>query len=225
MKISNIKFHSSWDFLIAPETKKKYFKELVAFVSDEQKHSSVYPPEDLIFHAFYTTGFEAAKVVILGQDPYHGKGQAHGLCFSVPEGIVIPRSLKNIYKEIQSDLGIPVPHHGNLEKWASQGVLLLNTILSVRDNQPKSHHKQGWEVFTDEVIRKLSAQKEHMVFMLWGNDAQSKAGLIDASKHLMLTAAHPSPLSASRGFFGCRHFSRANEYLEKNDLEGIDWRV
>jgi uracil-DNA glycosylase len=225
MKISNIKFHPSWNFLMEPETKKIYFKQLVAFVSDEQKHSIVYPSEDLIFNAFSTTSFDAVKVVVLGQDPYHGKGQAHGLCFSVPDGIAIPRSLKNIYKEIQSDLGISVPNHGNLEKWASQGVLLLNTILSVRANQPKSHHRQGWEVFTDEVIRNLSEQKDHLVFMLWGNDAQCKAKLVDASKHLMLTAAHPSPFSASRGFFGCRHFSKANEYLKNNNIEEIDWRV
>lgn len=225
MEISSLKYHPDWEPFIGKELKKPYFKELASFVSVEQLQFAVYPPEELIFNAFAKTAYKAVKVVILGQDPYHGAGQAHGLSFSVARNIAVPRSLKNIYKEIQSDLGIPVAAHGNLERWAEQGVLLLNTVLTVRTSTPKSHQGRGWEVFTDEVIRTLSQTKTHLVFMLWGADAFKKAELIDPYKHLVLKAAHPSPFSAARGFFGCKHFSKANEYLGSLGLEAIDWKV
>jgi uracil-DNA glycosylase len=225
MEISKLEYHSTWQPIIGKEVEKTYFTHLEYFVRGEQKQFIVYPPEKLIFNAFQKTSYDAVKVVILGQDPYHGAGQAHGLSFSVSRGIAIPRSLKNIYKEIESDLGIPVPKHGNLEYWAEQGVLLLNTILTVRAGNPKSHHNQGWEIFTDAIIRALSDNKAHLVFMLWGADAQQKAALIDSTKHLVLKAAHPSPFSAARGFFGCRHFSKANAYLQSFDLMPIDWNL
>lgn len=225
MEISSLKYHPDWEPVIGKELKKPYFKELASFVSAERTQFAVYPPEELVFSAFATTSYSAVKVVILGQDPYHGVGQAHGLSFSVARNIAVPRSLKNIYKEIQSDLDIPVPTHGNLERWAEQGVLLLNTVLTVRAATPKSHQGRGWEVFTDEVIRNLSQTKTHLVFMLWGADAFKKAELIDSQKHLVLKAAHPSPFSAARGFFGCKHFSKANKYRESLNLEAIDWKV
>lgn len=225
MEISSLKYHPDWEPIIGKELKKPYFKGLASFVSAEQAQFAVYPPEELIFNAFEKTAYSAVKVVILGQDPYHGAGQAHGLSFSVSRNNAVPRSLKNIYKEIFGDLGIPVPSHGNLERWAEQGVLLLNTALTVRTATPKSHQGKGWEVFTDEVIRNLSQTKTHLVFMLWGADAFKKTELIDPQKHLVLKAAHPSPFSAARGFFGCKHFSKANEYLESLNLEAIDWKV
>ncbi|HEX2934639.1 MAG TPA: uracil-DNA glycosylase [Bacteroidales bacterium] len=225
MEINNLKYIPDWEPIIGKELKKPYFKELASFVSAEQAQFTVYPPDELIFNAFAKTGFNTVKVVILGQDPYHGAGQAHGLSFSVSRNIAVPRSLKNIYKEIHNDLGIPVSTHGNLEKWAQQGVLLLNTVLTVRAGTPKSHQGKGWEVFTDAVIRNLSETKNHLVFMLWGADAFKKAELIDTKKHLVLKAAHPSPFSAARGFFGCKHFSKANEYLVSFNLEAIDWAV
>jgi uracil-DNA glycosylase len=185
----------------------------------------IYPPGSLLFNAFNTTPFEKVKVVLLGQDPYHGKGQAHGLSFSVPEGIKPPPSLINIFKELQSDTGVPIPRHGNLSKWAQQGVLLLNACLTVRENDPLSHSKIGWTQFTDSVISTISATKKNVVFLLWGKYAQEKQALIDETKHLVLKAAHPSPYSANNGFFGCRHFSKANDYLMKNGLDPIDWAL
>ncbi len=202
-----------------------YFRELKDFLLEEKKHYTLYPPGPLIFNAFQRTPFEQVKVVILGQDPYHGKGQAHGLCFSVPRGIPQPPSLVNIFKELQSDLGLPLPEHGNLENWANQGVLLINATLTVRDGQAGSHQKRGWETFTNRVIELVSQEKSGVVFLLWGRFAQAKESLIDGNKHLILKAAHPSPLSAYNGFFGCRHFSRTNDYLVKNGKQGIDWTL
>jgi uracil-DNA glycosylase len=192
---------------------------------EEKQKFTVYPPGSLIFNAFNLTPFYAARVVIIGQDPYHGAGQAHGLCFSVPRGTSVPPSLVNIFKEINEDLGIPVPKHGNLEKWARQGVLLLNATLTVRANQAGSHQKKGWESFTDAVISQLSKQRVGLVFLLWGKFAQDKELLIDTQKHYILKAAHPSPYSAYNGFFGCRHFSRTNEILRRHGLPEIDWSV
>lgn len=225
MEINSLQYLPDWEPIIGKELKKPYFQELITFISSEQKQYTIYPPEELVFNAFKTTSYKTVKVVILGQDPYHGAGQAHGLSFSVPRNVAVPRSLKNIYKEIQNDLGISIAKHGNLEKWAEEGVLLLNTVLTVRAGTPKSHQGRGWEIFTDEVIRSLSQGKAHLVFMLWGADAFKKAELIDSNKHLVLKAAHPSPFSAARGFFGCRHFSKANEYLKSFNQETINWEV
>jgi len=207
------------------EFQSPYFSELKSFLQEEKRSFTIYPPGFLIFNAFKHTPFDKVKVVILGQDPYHGKGQAHGLCFSVPPGITQPPSLVNIFRELHSDLGIPVPAHGNLEPWADQGVLLINATLTVRDSQAGSHQKRGWETFTDRVIQRVSALKNGVVFLLWGRFAQAKESLIDVQKHLVLKAAHPSPLSAHNGFFGCRHFSRTNDYLIQQGKEGIDWRL
>lgn len=219
---NEIKLHQSWKNQIGSEFQKPYFEAIKAHLVQEFKTGQlIYPPAKNIFAAFDLCPFDALKVVILGQDPYHGAGQAHGLSFSVPEGIGIPPSLRNIFKEIQSDLGKPIPENGNLERWANQGVLLLNAILSVRANQAASHRKIGWETFTDAVIQKISEQKQGVVFLLWGNFAKNKAHLIDASKHLILTAPHPSPLA--RGFSGCKHFSQANNYLKQNGLAEINW--
>lgn len=213
----------SWKETLAEEFEKSYFAQVKEFLVAEKKHNTVYPPGPMIFNAFNQTPFHKVKAVILGQDPYHGPGQAHGLCFSVPHGIVPPPSLINIFKELRTDLHISMPKHGNLEKWAQQGVLLLNATLTVRANQAGSHQKKGWETFTDAVIRKLSAERDHLVFILWGNYAQQKTMLIDSAKHLILKSVHPSPLSASRGFFGCRHFSSTNSYLTQHNIEPIDW--
>ena len=221
----NVKIEKSWQKVLQEEFDKPYFKELTDFVRDEYKSKTVFPPPKDIFKAFDLCPFDKVKVVILGQDPYHGPGQAHGLCFSVNENVQKPPSLVNIYKEIQSNIGGEIPKHGNLEHWAQQGVFLLNAILSVVAHMPTSHQNKGWETFTDEVIRIISDKKEHVVFMLWGAYAQSKEWMIDESKHLVLKAPHPSPLSASRGFFGCKHFSKANEYLKSQGLEGIEWIV
>jgi uracil-DNA glycosylase len=215
----------SWKKVLHDEFNKSYFVDLKEFLVEEKKKYRVFPPGPLIFNAFNHTPFGSVKVVFIGQDPYHGVGQAHGLCFSVPEGVAKPPSLENIFKELQSDLGIPVSNHGNLIKWAGQGVLLLNATLTVRENQAGSHQNKGWETFTDAVISKLSEQKENLVFVLWGNYAIAKKILIDTTKHHVLTAAHPSPFSAFKGFFGCRHFSRINELLLKSGAEPIDWRV
>jgi uracil-DNA glycosylase len=215
----------SWKNTLTNEFNQPYFYELKKFLVEEKHNHTVYPPGPLIFNAFNQTPWDKVRVVILGQDPYHGKGQAHGLCFSVRQGITPPPSLVNIFKEIKEDLGLEVPGHGNLEYWARQGVFLLNATLTVRANQAGSHQGKGWEQFTDAVIRKLSDDREHLVFLLWGRYAQNKGSLIDGNKHLILTAAHPSPFSAYNGFFGCRHFSKTNEYLEKNGLEAIDWRL
>jgi len=215
----------SWKNVLLEEFNKPYFVDLKEFLVEEKKRFRVFPPGSLIFNAFNHTSFDNVKVVFIGQDPYHGYGQAHGLCFSVPEGVKKPPSLENIFKELQSDLGIPVSDHGNLVKWADQGVLLLNATLTVRENLAGSHQNKGWETFTDAVISKLSDQKQNLVFVLWGNYAIAKKILIDNTKHYILTAAHPSPFSAFKGFFGCRHFSAINKILTDLGMEEIDWRV
>lgn len=212
-----------WLEVMRAEFDKPYFSELKLFLQSEKKQYQVYPPGNKIFAAFEHTPFSKVKVVILGQDPYHGYGQAHGLCFSVPEGVAVPPSLVNIYKEINSDLGIPVPASGNLEKWANQGVLLLNATLTVRANTAGSHQKKGWENFTDEVIRQLSDRHTGLVFLLWGSYAQAKEVLINTNKHYALKTVHPSPLSVYRGFFGCKHFSKTNELLIKSGKTPINW--
>jgi len=219
------KIEQGWKEVLQPQFEAPYFAALKDFLIAEKKKYTVYPPGSKMFEAFNRTPFDKVKVVIIGQDPYHNPGQAHGLCFSVPHGVDIPPSLRNIYKEINSDLGIAIPKHGNLEKWADNGVLLLNATLSVRAHQAGSHQRQGWETFTDAAIKAVADEKENVVFMLWGNYAKNKAALIDTSKHLVLTSVHPSPLSASRGFFGCRHFSKANNYLVSKGLEPVNWEV
>lgn len=221
----NPAIEESWKQRLADEFSASYFAQLKAFLVEEKSRHKVYPPGSQIFNAFNFTPFEKVKVVILGQDPYHGPGQAHGLCFSVPDGIRQPPSLQNIFKEINQDLGIPVPANGNLEKLAKQGVLLLNATLTVRARQAGSHQNKGWEQFTDSAIKKLSTERKHLVFLLWGNYAIAKQELIDGSKHLILTSPHPSPFSANRGFFGNRHFSKTNNYLRENEIEEIDWRI
>lgn len=221
----NPQIEASWKEVLQDEFEKQYFKELKEFLLDEKARYTVYPPGGMIFNAFRMTPFEKVRVVLLGQDPYHGAGQAHGLCFSVNTGITAPPSLVNIFKEIESDLGIPVPRHGNLEKWAGQGVLLLNATLTVRAGQPGSHQRKGWEHFTNAVISKLSEKRVGLIFLLWGKFAQEKESLIDTNRHYILRAAHPSPYSAYSGFFGCRHFSRTNEILRKHGLDEIDWRL
>ena len=215
--------HPSWKKELAEEFNSSYFGRLKSFLEEEKKKNIVFPPGKLIFNAFDLTPFDEVKVVLLGQDPYHNVGQAHGLCFSVPDGVEFPPSLRNIFKEIREDLGIPIPKSGNLEKWARQGVLLLNATLTVRAHEAGSHQKRGWEQFTDAVIRTVSLKHTGIVFLLWGNYAQAKAELINTSKHFILKTVHPSPLSASRGFFGCKHFSKTNELLSKNNKTSIDW--
>lgn len=216
---------NSWKQVLTKEFNTESFRDLRQFLIEEKAKHTVFPPGSKIFSAFNHTPFNNVKVVILGQDPYHGPGQAHGLCFSVPKGIPLPPSLKNIYKELHADLGNPIPKTGNLESWAEQGVLLLNATLTVRAHQAGSHQKKGWETFTDSVIRKLSEERSHLVFILWGRYAQAKEALIDASKHKILKAAHPSPLSAHNGFFGCKHFSKTNEYLKETGQATVDWSV
>jgi len=215
----------SWLNVLAVEFEQPYFAQLKAFLIEEKQQYVVYPPGSLIFNAFAHTPFEKVKVVILGQDPYHGKGQAHGLCFSVPDGIKPPPSLVNMYKEIHNDLGITPAASGNLVCWADQGVFLLNATLTVRASSAGSHQNKGWETFTNKVIQNLSSGREHLVFLLWGNYARAKKSLIDTQKHLVLEAPHPSPFSADSGFFGCRHFSKTNEYLRQHGIEQIDWSV
>ncbi|HDP75905.1 MAG TPA: uracil-DNA glycosylase [Bacteroidales bacterium] len=215
----------TWKNVLMDEFQKDYFIKLKEFLIEEKKKYMVYPPGSQIFEAFNHTPFNKVKVVILGQDPYHGPGQAHGLCFSVPNGIPAPPSLQNIFKEINSDLGLPIPNHGNLEKWAKQGVLLLNATLTVRANQAGSHQNKGWETFTDAAIKALSDHHKGLVFILWGNYAQAKTRIIDTNKHFVLTAPHPSPLSASRGFYGCNHFSKTNRLLSSIGKEPIDWSL
>jgi len=220
------RIEESWKKVLHDEFQKPYFLKLKEFLLEEQKAKhKVYPPSGQIFHAFDLCPFQKVKVVIIGQDPYHGTGQAHGLCFSVNKNISPPPSLQNIYKEIHTDLKIPIPPHGNLEAWAGQGVLLLNATLTVRHRSPTSHSSRGWEQFTDRVIKELSDKREGIVFLLWGRYAQGKGKVIDQSKHFILTAAHPSPFSASNGFFGCKHFSRTNELLLKAGKTSIDWSV
>lgn len=222
----NIKLEASWLKHLSGEFEKEYMKNLKAFLVEEKKQGyQIYPPGPQIFSALDLTPFEKVKVVILGQDPYHGPGQAHGLSFSVPRGVRIPPSLVNIYKELHTDTGFRIPDHGNLESWATQGVLLLNAVLTVRANSPGSHQNKGWEQFTDQIIRVLSEEREGLVFMLWGNYAKQKISLIDQHKHLILTAAHPSPFSANNGFYGCQHFSKANHYLTDHHQQAIDWSL
>lgn len=219
----NVKIESSWKEQLENEFEKEYFVRLTEFVREEYRTKKVFPPAKLIFNAFEHTPFDKVKVVILGQDPYHNDGQAHGLSFSVNEGIPQPPSLVNIFKEIQSDLRISVPVSGNLTRWADQGVLLLNASLTVVAHQANSHQGKGWENFTDAAIRKLSEERDHLVFLLWGSYAQKKALFIDGSKHLVLKAPHPSPLSVYRGFFGCKHFSQANTYLVQTGQTPVQW--
>ncbi len=206
--------------------KQDYYQQLLKFLEYESvRNKIIYPPKDQIFNAFDLSSFDNTKVVILGQDPYHNEGQAHGLSFSVPEGVSIPPSLRNIYQELESDLNIKPSKNGNLTHWATQGVLLLNSVLTVEKNSPGSHAKSGWVDFTDTVIDVLNEQKQNLVFLLWGTYAQQKAELIDQNKHLVLTAAHPSPFSAHKGFFGCKHFSQSNEYLKIHNQQPIDWTL
>lgn len=225
MEIRKPDIDESWYKVLREQFEAPYFADLKAFLVEEKQHYAVYPPGKLIFNAFNLTPFDKVKVVILGQDPYHGLGQAHGLSFSVPDGVQFPPSLLNIFKELNNDLGIPMAHSGNLEKWAREGVLLLNASLTVRAGQAASHSRHGWETFTDAAIRALSEEREHLVFILWGNYAIAKRALIDPFKHLILTSVHPSPLSASRGFFGCHHFSKTNNYLIEHNIEPIDWKL
>src|ERR1043165_4888509 len=218
-----VKIAPSWKGQLEKEFEKEYFANLIQFFKQEYQTQTVYPPGKEIFRAFDCCAFEDVKVVIIGQDPYHGAGQANGLCFSVRDGIRQPPSLVNIFKEINKDLGKPIPTSGNLERWAEQGVLLLNATLTVRGSTPGSHQNKGWETFTDAVIKMISDSKSNVVFLLWGAYAQKKGEVIDRSKHLVLMSAHPSPFSADRGFFGCKHFSKANEYLKNKGLKEIDW--
>lgn len=218
-----VNIEQSWQQQLQGEFDKPYFAKLVGFVKQEYARYTVYPPGKLIFNAFNQCPFDKVKVVLIGQDPYHEPGQAHGLCFSVNDGVPFPPSLGNIFKEIHDDIGTPIPTSGNLTRWAQQGVLLLNATLTVREHQAGSHQRQGWEEFTDAVIRILSEKREHLVFILWGSYAQSKSYLIDGSRHCILRSAHPSPLSAYRGFFGNHHFSLANNYLRSNGIEEIQW--
>jgi uracil-DNA glycosylase len=221
----NVNIEESWKRQIADEWKQPYFNELVHFLREEKANKEIiYPPEKQIFAAFENTPFDKVKVVILGQDPYHGEGQANGLCFSVAPGVRVPPSLKNIFKELNRDLNVDIPVDGDLSAWTSQGILLLNATLTVRANQAASHQKKGWENFTDAIIKSISENRENVVFMLWGNYAKQKAACVNRSKHLILEAAHPSPL-ARIGFKGCSHFSKANEYLVKNNISPIDWRL
>ncbi len=223
MSNNSPQIEESWREALSDEFESPYFLELKDFLKKEKSMYRIFPPGPQIFSAFNLTPLPAVRVVIIGQDPYHGFGQAHGLCFSVPDGVQVPPSLVNIYKELHDDLGIPVPKSGNLEKWAKQGVLLLNATLTVRAGQAGSHQGKGWEVFTNTVIKTVSDLRAGVVFLLWGKYAQDKRSLIDAQKHFILTAPHPSPLSASRGFFGCKHFSKTNKFLEENGLGAIDW--
>ncbi len=222
-----VKMEASWKEVLKNEFTKPYFQQIVTFLKTEKAAGKIiYPPGSLLFNAFNQTPFHKLKVVILGQDPYHGEGQAHGLSFSVQNGIKLPPSLANIYKEIQNDIGIAMPvHFGNLTRWAEQGVLLLNTALTVRANEPNSHAKFGWSDFTDAVIQKISDEKKGIIFLLWGKFAQEKQNLIDETKHVVLKAAHPSPLSAHTGFWGCKHFSKTNELLTKQGISPIDWKL
>jgi len=218
-----VKIEESWKKALADEFNKPYFEQLTAFVKSEYATTTVYPEGKNIFNAFNLCPLPNVKVVIIGQDPYHEPRQAHGLCFSVQDGVEFPPSLQNIFKEIESDLGTPVPQSGNLERWARQGVFLLNSILTVRAHQAASHANKGWETFTDEVIKQISDKTENVVFMLWGNYAKVKGKVIDTKKHLILNTVHPSPLSVYRGFFGCKHFSRANQYLTEHGKTPIIW--
>ncbi len=222
----DVKIESSWKETLQKEFNQPYFQQIALHIKTEKSQGkTIFPPGRFIFNAFDTTPLDHVKVVIPGQDPYHGPGQAHGLCFSVPFGVPPPPSLINIFQELHNDIGMRIPNHGNLSPWAQQGVFLLNASLTVRSGEPMSHSKIGWAEFTDHVIRKISDLKEHVVFLLWGKFAQEKKILIDETKHLILRAAHPSPLSANAGFFGCRHFSRANDYLVSKGIDPVDWSL
>ncbi len=224
--MANVKIEASWKEALTDEFGKPYFKLLTDFLRAEKAAGkAIYPPGPLIFNAYNTTPINEVKVVILGQDPYHNPGQAMGLSFSVPKGTRIPPSLRNINKELNTSLGLPIPEHGDLTKWAEQGVFLLNAMLTVEHKQPGSHQRSGWQFFTDASIKAISEQREHVVFLLWGAFARKKAALIDGSKHLVLESPHPSPFSADRGFFGNNHFKLANDYLVEHGKEGIDWGV
>lgn len=218
-----VKLGNDWDEILADEWEKPYYKRLHAFLKSEYSARRIYPNMYDIFNALKYTSFSDTKAVIIGQDPYHGAGQAHGLCFSVKKGVPLPPSLVNIYKEITDDLGVKMPEHGELTGWAKQGVLLLNTVLTVREGQANSHKDKGWEIFTDRIISELNKKEQPIVFLLWGANAERKVSVITNPNHYKLTAPHPSPLSAYRGFFGCRHFSKANSLLEKNGIESIVW--
>lgn len=220
-----VNFTNDWNVYLEKEFSKPYYSRLKAFLTDEYNNETVYPPMYDIFNALHTTSYNEAKVVILGQDPYHGPNQAHGYSFSVQPGVKVPPSLKNIYKELQSDVGITIPNHGCLKSWADQGVLLLNTVLTVRAHEAHSHRGKGWEQLTDRIIDTLNQRDKPLVFILWGKPAQQKLKQIDQSKHLILTAPHPSPLSAHRGFFGSRHFSKANAFLVSNEEEPVNWQL
>lgn len=216
---------NEWDELLAEEFKKEYYLQLRQFLISEYNSRRIYPPMNDIFNALKTTSYSDVKAVILGQDPYHGAGQAHGMCFSVKKGTPPPPSLQNIFKEINAELGLPIPPHGELTAWAQNGVLLLNTALTVREGQANSHRGHGWEIFTDRVIELLNKRETPIVFLLWGGNARAKKKIITNPKHLILECAHPSPLSAYNGFFGCGHFVKANEFLKNNGIEPIDWRI
>lgn len=220
-----VHFDNSWDSLLKEEFLKPYYINLREFLKSEYKNNKIYPPMNDIFNALRYTEYNNVKAVILGQDPYHGFGQAHGLCFSVQEGVPCPPSLNNIFKELSQDLNLPIPKSGYLKKWASEGVLLLNAILTVRESQPMSHKGKGWEIFTDKIISALNEREKPLVFILWGANAKQKVSLITNSQHLILTAPHPSPLSSFHGFFGCRHFSKTNDFLIKTDQLPIDWSL
>lgn len=219
----DVKIEDSWKSVLKDEFEKTYFKNLTDFVKSEYGNHTVFPPGRQIFSAFDHTPFDRVKVVIIGQDPYHGRGQANGLCFSVSDGIPFPPSLQNIFKELDDDLNIEIPKTGNLERWADQGVLLLNATLTVRESNAGSHQNRGWEQFTDAVIQKLSSEKQNLVFILWGSYAQKKGAVIDSSKHFIIKSAHPSPLSSYRGFFGSRPFSKTNQFLKSIGKEEIKW--
>lgn len=220
-----IKFNNDWDELLKDEFKKEYYLQLKEFLKEEYRTKIIYPNMNNIFEALKSTSYKDTKVLILGQDPYHGEGQAHGLAFSVQPKIKIPPSLLNIYKELNSDVGCYIPNNGYLIPWSKQGVLLLNTVLTVRAHEANSHKGQGWEIFTDEIIKLLNKRNEPVIFVLWGANARSKREFIDSKKHYILEAPHPSPLSARRGFFECRHFSKINEILENNSKEKINWQI
>lgn len=216
---------NSWTPWLKEEWQQPYFKQLASFIHEEYETKAVYPPKQQVFSAFENCDLPDIRAVILGQDPYHQKGQAHGMCFSVNPGVQIPPSLQNIYRELNHDLGCFIPDNGYLMPWAGQGVFLLNTVLTVQDSRPRSHAGKGWEIFTDHVIARINEKEEPVVFLLWGRDARNKAGMLDHTKHLVLEAPHPSPLSAYNGFFGCRHFSKANAFLSQKGRGPIDWQI